>query len=129
MTDVVLYSSLTKGSAMMMRILRSDCVVKLAKRLLRTYSPGRLSGSMLMGIMAGGAWLQHTGGMGGLLYPNPTGEAGKNRNKLKLSFMVEMGVGARGMSYGFADSFIIDCVFVFGDIKRQRIYLECPQTC
>lgn len=71
-------SWLTSGSAMMMRILRSDIVVKLANRLLRTYSPGLLSGSMLMGIMAGGPfspWGQQTGGMGGLLYPFPTGEA------------------------------------------------------
>lgn len=63
---------------MMMRILRSDTVVKLANRLLRTYSPGLLSGSMLMGIMAGGPfspWGQLTGGMGALLYPFPTGEA------------------------------------------------------
>lgn len=62
----------------MMQILRSDMVVKLANRLLRTYSPGLLSGSMLMGIMAGGPfspWGQQTGGMGGLLYPFPTGEA------------------------------------------------------
>lgn len=63
---------------MMIRILRSDAVVKLANRLLRTYSPGLLSGSTLMGIMAGGPfspWGQQTGGMGGLLYPFPTGEA------------------------------------------------------
>lgn len=57
---------------MMMRILRSVMVVKLAKRLFSTYSPGRLSGSTLMGIMAGGPFSpceQHTGGTGGLLYP------------------------------------------------------------
>lgn len=62
----------------MMLILRSDMEVKLANRLLRTYSPGLLSGSMLMGSMAGGPfspWGQLTGGMGGLLYPFPTGEA------------------------------------------------------
>lgn len=72
------FSRLTSGSAMMIRILRSDAVVKLANRLLRTYSPGLLSGSTLMGIMAGGPfspWGQQTGGMGGLLYPFPTGEA------------------------------------------------------
>lgn len=71
-------SRLTSGSAMMIRILRSDAVVKLANRLLRTYSPGLLSGSTLMGIMAGGPfspWGQQTGGTGGLLYPFPTGEA------------------------------------------------------
>ncbi len=64
--------SLTKGSAMTIRILRSEIVVKLAKRLLSTYSPGRLSGSTLMGIMAGGPFSpceQKTGGTGGLLYP------------------------------------------------------------
>lgn len=69
---------------MMMRILRSDTVVKLANRLLRTYSPGLLSGSMLMGIMAGGPfspWGQLTGGMGALLYPFPTGEAAETTQK------------------------------------------------
>lgn len=69
---------------MMMRILRSDTVVKLANRLLRTYSPGLLSGSMLMGIMAGGPfspWGQLTGGMGGLLYPFPTGDAAETTQK------------------------------------------------
>lgn len=75
---------LTSGSAMMMRIFRSDTVVKLANRLLRTYSPGLLSGSTLMGIMAGGPfspWGQQTGGMGGLLYPFPTGEAAETTQK------------------------------------------------
>ncbi|TNN55946.1 hypothetical protein EYF80_033833 [Liparis tanakae] len=43
----------------MKRILRSDMVVKLANRLLRTYSPGLLSGSMLMGNMAGAFWTEN----------------------------------------------------------------------
>lgn len=78
--------SLTRGSAMTMRILRSEMVVKLAKRLLSTYSPGRLSGSTLMGIMAGGPFSpceQQTGGTGGLLYP---GEALDKKIKRKKLF-------------------------------------------
>lgn len=69
---------LTRGSAMMMRILRSARVVKLTNKLFRTYSPGLLSGSMLMGSMAGGPLslcVPETGGTGGLIYPLPTGEA------------------------------------------------------
>lgn len=60
------------------RILRSESVVKLANKLLRTYSPGRLSGSTLMDIMVPGPfslWRWYTGATGGLLYP---GEAVKD---------------------------------------------------
>lgn len=91
---------LTSGSAMMTRILRSDAVVKLAKRLLRTYSPGLLSGSTLMGIMAGGPfapWGQQTGGTGGLLYPFPTGEAtgaaGKKKKRERKKNKMEKSSG------------------------------------
>ena len=64
---------------MMMRILRSEAMVKLANRLLRTNSPGLLSGSTLMGVIAGGPFSPRglqTGAMGGLEYPFPTGDAG-----------------------------------------------------
>ena len=68
--------TLTSGSAMMMRILRSDSSVKLANRLLRTNSPGLLSGSTLTGAMVTGPFLSPgvplTGGRGGF---SPTGEA------------------------------------------------------
>src|SRR4029434_10304255 len=64
-----------RGSAMMMRSLRSACVVKLAKRLLRTNSPGLLSGSTVTGMVAMGPLRSPgallTGGRGGL----QTGEA------------------------------------------------------
>lgn len=39
---------------------------------------------MVMGIMAGGPfspWGQQSGGMGGLLYPFPTGEAAEEKQK------------------------------------------------
>ncbi len=61
---------------MMMRILRSDRVVKLANRLLRTYSPGLLSGSTVTGMVATGPLLSpgalHTWGRGRF----PMGDAG-----------------------------------------------------
>lgn len=61
---------------MMMRILRSESKVKLANRLLRTNSPGLLSGSTLTGAMTTGPFLSPkvplTGGRGGF---SPTGEA------------------------------------------------------
>lgn len=63
---------------MIMRILRSARVVKLTNKLLRTYSPGLLSGSTLIGNIAGGPFslcVPETGGTGGLIYPLPTGEA------------------------------------------------------
>lgn len=66
--------SLTSGSAMMMRILRSESRVKLANKLLRTNSPGLLSGSTLTGAMSTGPFLSPcvplAGGAGGF-----TGEA------------------------------------------------------
>lgn len=74
---------------MMMRILRSARVVKLTNKLFRTYSPGLLSGSMLMGSMAGGPFslcVPETGGTGGLIYPLPTGEA--EREKRHIYFWV-----------------------------------------
>ncbi len=79
--------SLTKGSAMTIRILRSEMVVKLAKRLLSTYSPGRLSGSTLMGIMAGGLFSpceQQTCGTGGLLYPVEALDEKKRINNINI---------------------------------------------
>lgn len=71
---------------MMMQILCSEVVVKLANKLLRTYSPGLLSGSMLIGIIVWGffsSWGQLTGWIGGLfpLYPFPTGNAGETKEK------------------------------------------------
>lgn len=70
---------LTSGSAMMMRILRSDRVVKLANKLLRTYSPGLLSGSTVTGMVATGPFLSPgallTWGRGRF----PTGDAGKGQ--------------------------------------------------
>lgn len=86
----------------MIRILRSDAMVKLTNRLLRTYSPGLLSGSTLMGIMAGGPfspWGQQTGGTGGLVYPFPTGEATeaacKNERDRKKNKMENCSVGSK----------------------------------
>lgn len=76
---------LTKGSAMMMRILRSACVVKFTNKLFRTYSPGLLSGSTLIGSMVGGPfslWLPETDGTGGLMYPLPTGDAENGRRNI-----------------------------------------------
>lgn len=68
--------SLTSGSAMIIRILRSDSKVKLANRLFRTNSPGLLSGSTLTGAMATRPFLSPrvplTGGKGDF---RPTGEA------------------------------------------------------
>lgn len=64
---------------MMMRILRSDRVVKLANKLLRTYSPGLLSGSTVTGMVATGPFLSPgallTWGRGRF----PTGDAGKGQ--------------------------------------------------
>lgn len=70
---------------MMMRILRSACVVKLTNKLFRTYSPGLLSGSTLMGNMAGGPFslcVPETGGTVGLMYPLPTGEAEMDKKQI-----------------------------------------------
>lgn len=63
---------------MMMRILRSARMVKLTNKLFKTYSPGLLSGSTLIGSMVGGPFsfcVPETEGTGGLMYPLPTGDA------------------------------------------------------
>lgn len=73
--------TLTSGSAMMMRIFRSESKVKLANRLFRTNSPGLLSGSTLTGAMTTGPFLSTevplTGGRGGF---SPTGEAEESQD-------------------------------------------------
>lgn len=78
--------SLTSGSAMMMRILRSDRVVKLANRLLRTNSPGLLSGSTVTGMVATGPFLSPrallTWGRGRF----PMGDAGNAQKKTGLVY-------------------------------------------
>lgn len=79
--------SLTSGSAITSRILRSESMAKLANRLLRTYSPGRLSGSTLMDIMVPGPfslWEWYTGATGGLLYPGDAVNDNTQIHVLKL---------------------------------------------
>lgn len=71
---------------MMMRILRSESKVKLANKLLRTNSPGLLSGSTLTGAMTTGPFLSPrvplTGGRGGF---SPTGEAEESQENTSES--------------------------------------------
>lgn len=80
-------NSLTSGSAMMIRILRSESKVKFANKLLRTNSPGLLSGSTLTGAMTTGPFLSPNvplaGGIGGF---SPTGEAEKT-NKIIIKYI------------------------------------------
>lgn len=97
---------------MMMRILRSARVVKLTNKLFRTYSPGLLSGSMLMGSMAGGPFslcVPETGGTGGLIYPLPTGEA--EREKRHIYFWVIQ----RGLTFAEHLNSSLHCQSKIGD--------------
>lgn len=77
---------------MMMRILRSDRVVKLANRLLRTYSPGLVSGSTVTGMVATGPFLSPgallTWGRGRF----PTGDAGKAQKNTRLVYLISSSV-------------------------------------
>lgn len=79
--------SLTSGSAMMIRILRSESKVKLANKLLRTNSPGLLSGSTLTGAISTEPFLSPgvplVGGAGGF-----TGEADEQEEKSRFNHLV-----------------------------------------
>lgn len=80
---------------MMIRILRSESNVKLANKLLRTNSPGLLSGSTLTGAMMTGPFLSPNvplaGGSGGF---SPTGEAdGVKQEICQLVWIVWKAVG------------------------------------